>query len=264
MMSSSKRSTLISALLHIVVVAVVVILSSMPQAPAPAPAPRTTLLVPTDLRDYLPKVPRTANAGGGGGKHDLTPASPGRLPRIAPRQFTPPAVVVRNTNPILAIEPTIVASATTVLPVIDLPQFGDPHGTGKTPSDGTGRGGGIGDGDGTGVGPGKGPGAGPGDTPGVSGYGKVQGVVVNPVVLSQIEPEYSEDARRARLQGTVVLRIDIGVDGRAHNISIAQSLGLGLDERAIDAVKLWRFRAGTVDGKPVVMSAQVQVNFRLL
>ena len=82
--------------------------------------------------------------------------------------------------------------------------------------------------------------------------------------MTKIEPEYTEEARRAKLQGTVLLRIEVNERGQPQNLRIRQSLGLGLDERAVDAVKRWRFRAGTADGKPVVTEAVVEVNFRLL
>ena len=85
-----------------------------------------------------------------------------------------------------------------------------------------------------------------------------------PTLVSKTEPEYSEDARRARLQGTVLLRIEVNTRGLAQNIAVRKSLGLGLDDRAIDAVKKWKFNPGKVNGKPAVVVAYVEVNFRLL
>jgi TonB family protein len=83
-------------------------------------------------------------------------------------------------------------------------------------------------------------------------------------LLSKTEPEYSEEARKARLQGTVLLRIEVDAHGLPQNIAVRQALGLGLDDRAIDAVKKWRFRPGKVNGKPAAVVAFVEVNFRLL
>jgi TonB family protein len=87
---------------------------------------------------------------------------------------------------------------------------------------------------------------------------------VAPKLLSKIEPDYSEEARVAKLQGTVVLKVTIGTDGRAGNISLTHSQGFGLDEKAVEAVQQWQFQPGTKDGMPVPVVAQVEVNFRLL
>ena len=90
------------------------------------------------------------------------------------------------------------------------------------------------------------------------------GAVTQPVLLWKIEPEYTDEARRAKIQGTVVLHIEVDTRGQAQNITVRQSLGLGLDERAIEAVRRWRFRPGYRNGEPWVTAAMVQVNFRLL
>jgi TonB family protein len=97
-----------------------------------------------------------------------------------------------------------------------------------------------------------------------SGAYKVGGGVTSPVVLSKRDPEYSEEARAAKYQGTVVLTVEIGPDGLAHNARVLRSLGMGLDEKAIEAVTKWRFRPGSKDGEPVTVSANIEVNFRLL
>jgi TonB family protein len=96
------------------------------------------------------------------------------------------------------------------------------------------------------------------------------GVPTAPKILYKIEPEYSEAARQAKFQGTVVLKVDVMPDGTAQNISVQRSLGLGLDEKAIEAVRKWRFRPGTKfrpetrDLEPVTVTCAIEVNFRLL
>jgi TonB family protein len=90
------------------------------------------------------------------------------------------------------------------------------------------------------------------------------GSVTSPTLLTKVDPDYSEEARKARLQGTVLLRIEVDTQGRAQHINVTQSLGLGLDERAVDAVKKWKFLPGKVNGKPAPVIAYVEVNFRLL
>jgi TonB family protein len=88
--------------------------------------------------------------------------------------------------------------------------------------------------------------------------------VTAPVLLSKVEPQYATDARLAKYQGTVLLSVEIGVDGLAGNVKVIRGLGLGLDEKAIDAVHQWRFKPGVRDGQPVKVAAHVEVNFRLL
>ena len=85
-----------------------------------------------------------------------------------------------------------------------------------------------------------------------------------PALLSKIEPEYTEDARAAKYQGTVLLQIVVDTDGTATDIRVIHSLGFGLDEKAVEAIKRWKFRPGEMGGVPVPVQAQVEVNFRLL
>ncbi|HLK63909.1 MAG TPA: TonB family protein [Bryobacteraceae bacterium] len=93
---------------------------------------------------------------------------------------------------------------------------------------------------------------------------KVGGGISAPVVLSKTDPAYTEEARAAKYQGTVLLGVEIGPDGKAQNVQVVRSLGLGLDEKAIEAVKQWRFKPGMKDGQPVTVQANIEVNFRLL
>jgi TonB family protein len=114
------------------------------------------------------------------------------------------------------------------------------------------------------VGPGKGAGAGPGHDGGIGGHGGFQGSLTEPVLLYKVDPEYSEEARKAKLQGVVMVRAVIDARGQVQDIAVAQGLGLGLNERAIAAVQQWKFRAGMRNGKPVSTSALIQLTFRLL
>ena len=88
--------------------------------------------------------------------------------------------------------------------------------------------------------------------------------VAAPILLHKTEPQYSEEARAAKYQGTVVLYVEIGTDGRASNLELMKSIGLGLDEKAAQAVMNWKFQPGKRDGTPVRVSATIEVNFRLL
>ena len=84
-----------------------------------------------------------------------------------------------------------------------------------------------------------------------------------PTVLSKIEPQYTDEARAARFQGTVVLQIVVGTDGLVHDVHLLRGLGLGLDENAIEAVNRWRFKPGAKDGQPVKVLATIEVQYRL-
>lgn len=226
------------------------------------------VFAPTDLAPYVPQMkPKQQAMGGGGGGGDRSPLPPskGRLPRPALKQFTPPMAVVNNPNPRLVMEPTIIAPPDINLPQVNLAQYGDPLAKMGPPSNGPGSGGGIGTGSGGGVGSGRGGGFGPGEGGGAGGGAfRIGGGVSAPVVIFKKEPEYSEEARKAKYQGTVLLAIVVDVDGTTKNIRVIRSLGLGLDEKAVEAVLAWRFRPGYKDGRPVPVQANVEVNFRLL
>ena len=232
-----------------------------------------TLIIPVDISPYLaqlqmpPKTdPGQSGGGGGGGANSPLPASRGRLPRFSLEpQLAPPTPIIRNQNPKLAVEPTVKVSPDITLPQVDLSVFGDPFGADGPPSAGPGTGGGIGSGRGTGVGSGTGAGVGPGSGGGIGGgVFRIGGGVSAPRLLYKEEPEYSEEARKAKYQGVVMLAVEVWEDGLAHNIRVLRSLGLGLDEKAVEAVKKWKFSPGKKDGKPVRVAAQIQVSFRLL
>jgi len=217
------------------------------------------------LPDLAPADVKINKGGGGGGNRSPLPASKGALPKVAPRQFTPPSAVIQNPNPKLTMDPTILAPPDVQMPNVNMSQYGDPLAKLGPPSNGPGYGGGIGSGHGGGVGPGGGGGYGPGSDGGFGGGAfKVGNGVTAPIVLYKKEPEYSEEARKAKYQGTVVLYIEVDPSGRAVNPKVVRSLGLGLDEKALEAVRQWKFKPGYKDGRPVTVAATIEVNFRLL
>lgn len=224
-----------------------------------------TLVMPLDLAPArLPKA-HAGSGGGGGGDRSPLPASKGRLPQPAPRQFVPPSAVVNNAAPKLAMEASILAPPDVAPPAVSLANYGDPLGQIGPPSNGPGSGGGIGSGKGGGVGSGSGGGVGPGEGGGIGGgIYRIGGAVTAPVALIHPDPEYSEEARKARLQGYVRLDLIVDESGRPRHIRVVQSLGLGLDEEAVKAASKWRFRPGMKDGKPVPVIAHLDVGFHLL
>jgi TonB family protein len=220
----------------------------------------TTLVSPETY--VLPAAKAQSGGGGGGGDRDKFQASKGALPRASQEQITPPMVVVRNQGAKLTVEPTVVAPPNITFPQNG--QLGNPLAAAMLPSNGTGRGGGIGSGSSGGVGAGSGPGVGPGYGGGIGGgIFRVGGGVSAPRAIYDPEPEYSEEARKAKFQGAVVLSAVIGADGRPRDIRVARSLGLGLDEQAIAAVQNWKFEPAMKDGQPVAVLVNIEVEFRL-
>jgi len=261
-----RRSQLMSVIFHVSIVALAFAIGTNKSVQN---AVKNSMQVfAPDLAPYEPKMAAQKQAmggGGGGGDRSPLPPSKGRLPKPSPKQFTPPVAVINNPQPKLMMEPTILAPENTPLPNVNMPQYGDPLARLGPPSNGPGSGGGIGTGSGGGVGSGTGGGYGPGSGGGTGGGAfRIGGGVTAPVPIYKIEPEYSEEARKAKFQGTVLLAIVVDTDGLAKNIRVIRPLGMGLDEKAIEAVQKWRFRPGYKDGKPVPVMANVEVNFRLL
>lgn len=218
----------------------------------------------TEVSPYvLPPAPTKAGGGGGGGDRDKLPASKGVLPKFSHQQFTPPMVIIRNENPKLAMEPTVIVPPS--IQMSHVGPLGDPlSNVLGPPSNGTGSGGGIGSGSGGGVGSGRGPGVGPGFGGGIGGGAyRVGGGVSAPRVIYAPDPEFSEEARKAKYQGTVILWVVVGTDGRIHDVRVQRSLGMGLDEKAIEAVRTWKFDPARKDGIPVAVQVNIEINFRL-
>ncbi len=263
-----KNGVLGSTAVHFIVVAAIIggsILSRQAVQQMARPQATVTLITPDDIPP-LPPSKTQAGGGGGGGDRDKLQAPKGKLPKFAMQQIVPPMVVIRNDNPKLSAEPTVVVPPEIRLAMNNLPTLGDPMSrlASGPPSNGTGSGGGIGSGNGGGVGSGEGPGVGPGRGGGVGGgIFRVGGGVSAPRPLFAPDPDYSEEARKAKYQGTCVLWMVVGPDGRPRDIRVARTLGLGLDEKAIEALKQWRFEPGMKDGKPVAVQISVEISFRL-
>jgi periplasmic protein TonB len=264
--SNWKNGAMGSTGLHILVAAVIIagyLIGRHVVTAQPAPKVTVTLVDPGDLPPLKPSTTRSGG-GGGGGDRDVLQASKGRLPKFSMQQITPPMVVVRNEHPKLAVEPTIVIPPQVQMAQTNMPNLGDPMSHAVMPSNGTGALSGIGSGSGGGVGSGSGPGFGPGEGGGTGGgIFHVGGGVSPPVPIYKPDPEFSEEARKAKYQGTCTLGMVVGVDGRPTQIHVLSSLGMGLDEKAIEAVKNWKFEPGMKDGHPVATIIAVEVDFHL-
>jgi protein TonB len=258
-----KRAGVTSILIHAAALALLLFLGTN-KTVQQAVKQQIDLIAP-DLAPYKPAVkPDQMHGGGGGGDRSPTPVSKGKLPKLATKQFVPP-MISHVENPKLVMDPTLIIPPDANIPKVDSPNLGDPLSKSGLASNGFGSGGGMGSGRGGGIGPGSGPGFGPGSGGGMGGgVYKIGGGVSSPQLLFKVEPEYSEEARKAKFQGTVLLYVEVDEKGLPRNIRVIRPLGLGLDQKAIEAVEKWKFSPGKKDGKPVPVQAQIEVNFRLL
>jgi len=227
-------------------------------------------ITPLDISPYIAKLPAGANkAGGGGGgcAHEQLPPAKGRAPKFQWTQYTPPVPVIRNPNPKLAVDPSLLGPPDLKVSNPALSNMGDPLAASVNYSAGPGGGGGIGTGDGGGIGSGSGGGLGPGSGGGTGGGEFRAGVngVGQPACIYCPNPDYSDEARKAKYQGSVLLDVIVTADGRVIDPRVLKGPGLGLEEKAIAAVKNWRMRPATgPNGRAVACRVNIEVVFRLL
>ncbi|HMD99039.1 MAG TPA: TonB family protein [Terriglobia bacterium] len=257
-----------SLLVHALMVTALVLPFIISKWMQPVQAKGPNKEVSVDISPYLPELTassKKAGGGGGGGDRSPTPASKGAIPKFSKVQFAPPMAVIPNPAPKLTADPTLLGPPEMKLPEMaqNVP-WGDPHGVNGPASNGPGTGGGIGSGTGTGIGSGNGGGLGPGEGGGTGGgVYSVGGNVSAPIAIFKPEPPYSEEARKAKWQGTVVLWIIVDAQGNVSDVRVARPLGLGLDEKAVETVKTWKFKPAMRGGSPVAVRVSVEVTFRL-
>jgi TonB family protein len=258
-----KRAGMTSFLIHVGVVALLFLLGTNKMVQQVVKQ-QIDLIAP-DIAPYKPTVKKDSmHGGGGGGDRSPTPVSKGKLPKLATKQFVPP-MISHDPDPKLVMDPTLIIQPDANIPKVNTDQLGDPLAKSGLASNGFGSGGGMGSGRGGGVGSGSGPGFGPGSGGNMGGGAyRIGGGVSPPSILFKVEPEYSEEARKAKFQGTVLLFVVVDEKGNPRDIKILRPLGLGLDQKAVEAVEKWKFSPGKKDGKPVPVQAQIEVNFRLL
>jgi protein TonB len=225
--------------------------------------------IPLDISPYVSKLPAGADkagGGGGGGDRSQLPPTKGRAPKFKWTQFTPPEATLKNLNPKLAMDPSLLGPPDLKVANPPLTNMGDPLAASVNYSGGPGGGGGIGTGEMGGIGSGSGGGLGPGEGGGTGGgvfRAGLNGVGI-PTCYYQPTPEYSDEARKVKYQGAVVVEGVVNVDGRVTNIKIVKGVGMGLDENAVAAVKTWRCKPATgPNGKPVPTLVPIEVTFRL-
>lgn len=259
-----KASWVNSLLVHVLVIALLTLPFMLKQMP---PVRAATKYEAVDISAYVPSIAgpdKKMGGGGGGGDRSPTPASKGVLPKFSKTQFAPPQAVLPVVDPKLPVPPSLLGPPELKLPQMAMGQFGDPNGALGPASNGPGYGGGIGSGSGGGVGSGRGGGFGPGEGGGFGGGAySVGGGVTAPIPIFKPEPPYSEEARKAKHQGVVVVYIIVDSEGNVTDIRVVRPLGLGLDEKAVDTVRTWKFKPGMKNGIPVNVRVLVEVQFRL-
>jgi len=222
-----------------------------------------------DVSPYLAEIEQAdkkMGGGGGGGDRSPTPASKGVVPKFAKEQMAPPQAKILIPEPKIPVTPTLLGPPQLKLPEMaaNMNQWGDPHGVIGPASNGPGWGGGIGSGSGGGIGSGNGGGLGPGEGGGTGGgVYSVGGGVSEPIAIFRPDPPYSEEARKAKLQGTVTLSIIVDAQGNVHDVHVIKPVGMGLDERAADTVATWKFKPAMRNNSPVPVRVLVEVTFRL-
>jgi TonB family protein len=273
-----------SSALHAALVAGMVLLTALGLSTSAEEKPVT----PNHMRLVFLNIPGPGGGGGGGGLRRPTPPARAELKgksslrspvRTEPKRAkteTPPKPV-KPPEPRPVVKPPDVPvppQASPVPPVVapvapaptaprDLPGVVEKP-PAMPPSEGPGVGGGSGTGKGTGMGEGKGPGVGDGEGGGTGGgpYRPGSGITP-PSLLREVKPQYTEEARRLGVAGDVVLEIVVRSDGSVGQVSIVQRLGSGLDQRAIEAVRQWRFSPARRHGVAVDVLVEVAVEFKL-
>jgi protein TonB len=255
-----SRMQVVSILVHAVAIALIVLLPLLLSGTISPPVTKASspeLATDVTVSPYLNKLtPAKTKAGGGGGAPDKLPAAKGKLPKFSWTQISRPMVNPPKSE--ITVTPTVLGNPDIKLPNVAANNWGDP--LGHTMSDSMGRGGGngVGDGHGNGVGPGEGYGTG-GGTPnaGTGGYG-------TPACLYCPRADYSDEAMKVKVQGVVELIATITPDGKVTDVHLSKGLGLGLDEKAIEAVRTWRLKPALgPDGKPAAVRQLIEVTFQL-
>jgi len=210
------------------------------------------LIAPVSLQ----AAPNADRIGGGGGQKGFAPVTHGRLPKLMQEQLVAPKIPPLQ-PPVIVIEPSVAVQMNLKMADNTLPDLGLPNSPVVTGSMGTGRGAGLGSGDGDGIGPGAG-----GNV--VGGVRRAGNGVSAPEVLFQPEPEFSEQARKAKLSGNVEVYLWVDEHGNPTHVRVARGIGMGLDEKAVEAVRQYKFKPAMANGRPVTVEMYVDVVFNVL
>jgi protein TonB len=248
----SPASTAVAVGAHVVIILLIIYFVAQHVATVTPPKMALTQLV---APPPPPLPPSPKQIGGGGGQHDLAPVTAGHLPKLAQEQILPPKAPP-TIPPKLAVEPSVVVQKDLKMADNMMPNIGAPTSNLKGFSMGNGNGSGIGSGNGNGIGPGSGANTG-------GGFMHIGGSVKPPTVTYQPEAEFSEEARKAKFSGNVQVYLIVDEKGVPTHVRVVRGVGMGLDEKAVDAVRQYKFKPATKDGKPVAVDMYVEVNFQI-
>ncbi|HEY2469718.1 MAG TPA: energy transducer TonB [Terracidiphilus sp.] len=219
-----------------------------------------------DFPLFAPARPDPAHGGGGGGTNDNIDAIKGRNPKLDMHPLAP-VQIPHLDHPKLAVENSVAVPPEIKLPDNPTMTMIGVHNSANVTLISGGQGGpvGLGTGKNGGDGPGDGPGWGPGKNGGFGGNVYTPGIggVTQPVPIFTPEAEFSDEARRQKYQGVCVISVIIDAQGYPRNLQLVRTLGMGLDQKALEAVQKYRFKPARKDGKPVAARMTVMVNFRL-
>jgi len=210
----------------------------------------------TQLTPPPPMAPAKDVMGGGGGQRGPTPVTKGQLPKFADQQITPPKAPPLEEPKIKMPDPSIEVQKDLKMANNTMPNLGMPNSPLLGTSMGNGNGTGIGSGSGSGLGPGSGGNYG-------GGVKRIGGGVSAPVVIYQVDPEFSEEARKAKFMGVVTVNLIVDQQGRPQNVHVIRGVGMGLDEKAKEAVMQYKFKPAMEGGKPVAVELNIEVNFQI-
>jgi protein TonB len=246
-----RKSTGTAILLHAAILALIFWVSA--HKIASYVSPKTTL---TEIEPPPPMAaPKTTAMGGGGGQRGATPVTKGEMPKIAETQLVPPKAPPMQ-EPKITIQPTIEVQKDLKMADSKMPNLGMPNSPLIGTSMGNGSGTGLGSGHGSGLGAGEGGNYG-------GGVRRIGGGVSAPQLLFAPEPEFSEEARKAKAQGNVLVSLWVDDKGNPSHVRVVRGVGMGLDEKAIEAVKQYKFKPAMESGKPVTVELNVEVNFQI-
>lgn len=261
----SPASSALSFVTHVVVIGLI-LLFTLEQWHERA-LQKKLAVTPVDVTPFVPAAPAKdiMGGGGGGGNHEVVEASKGKLPKMEKTPLAPPQILKLD-HPKLAVTPAVLMPQQIKLPDNpSMPNIGIPQspqialasqGGGSGSGFGSDSGGGIGSGNGNGIGPGSGGGYG-------GGLYHPGGGVSNPVLVYAPDPEFSDEARRAKYQGVCVVGLIVDAQGNPQRVRIVRPLGMGLDEKALEAVRQYKFKPAIYNGKPVPVEINIEVNFRI-
>lgn len=263
-------SQLVALVVHValIVLLLVPLYSTIVHPPATVNGIRTQIAGISPFTWRLPAGENPDRGGGSGGDQNPIPPSTGKPSPFALVQLTPPTVTIRNLNPEVTAPPTLVGDPNLKFSNPNLTNIGDPQETTVTNSNGPGTGDGIGTRHGTGIGDGDGPGLGPGEGGNTGGEGVPYAGGCDygsPSCVYCPDPKYSDAARQVKFMGTVIVQLIVNADGRPSDIVVIKDPGMGLGEKAVEAVRTWQFRPALgPNRKPAATRINIEVQFRLL